>query len=471
MVLFLFIGVLIPVRVLGYEQLVNIQTGQMTLSGHTSPRTSVSLEIVEGGKRYYLDGFHTELGDYEFRTTLPTNKSYDVLLNEGGNIQHFSLSTKKAVVNDENDESDESDESDMKTNPSYTVLRKGDKTLIKDSVEIEGNKVKYHISSHAMLQVSQSDYIHIEVESKKAHDDRRIQEWHILFSKKAMQSVLNEGVEHVVIVLPKCAMRFKRNALANLSDVATGNLLSIKVIRTNPERVDVAIKSGNDEIHSLGEGFLELRLPYTLNEAQRAEAMTICYKKHDESGGGMNKVIPHNIFGDNDLFFHIKKMGGYEIIGTKSLFDDIDKSEFKDSIEYVSARKIFYGTNKTSFKPHEKMTRAMLVTILGRMEEVDAEKYGEASFKDVAIDSWYGGYVNWAKVMGITDGTSKHTFSPHMEVTRWQISKMMTDYMKLPILNKEIKTWIKENPDEGVTRAEASWIIHEVLKQTMITYE
>ena len=48
---------------------------------------------------------------------------------------------------------------------------------------------------------------------------------------------------------------------------------------------------------------------------------------------------------------------------------------FYDAVEYVSGHDIFRGTSDTEFSPYGTMTRAMMVTVLGRLAQVDPADY------------------------------------------------------------------------------------------------
>ncbi len=90
-----------------------------------------------------------------------------------------------------------------------------------------------------------------------------------------------------------------------------------------------------------------------------------------------------------------------------------------DGIDYVISRGLFLGTSNTTFEPEATMTRAMLVTVLWRLEgspASGADLLGK--FVDVESGSWYDSAVAWASSTGVTKGTDATHFSPYAEVTR-----------------------------------------------------
>jgi hypothetical protein len=72
----------------------------------------------------------------------------------------------------------------------------------------------------------------------------------------------------------------------------------------------------------------------------------------------------------------------------------------------------------------------MFVTVLGRINGADVSGYKETKFNDVKIDSWYGGYVEWASKNGIASGVSDDRFGPNTPITREQMAAILTNYCK-----------------------------------------
>ncbi|MBQ2715632.1 MAG: S-layer homology domain-containing protein, partial [Clostridia bacterium] len=94
---------------------------------------------------------------------------------------------------------------------------------------------------------------------------------------------------------------------------------------------------------------------------------------------------------------------------------------YYDQVYYCFNNQLMSGTSITSFAPSEKVTRAMVVSVLGRMINLDASKYTEVAFSDVRAGSWYAPYVDWAKKSGITAGYGS-SFGTHDHVTREQLA-------------------------------------------------
>ncbi len=104
-------------------------------------------------------------------------------------------------------------------------------------------------------------------------------------------------------------------------------------------------------------------------------------------------------------------------------FRDVKKgSWYYDQVYYCFNSGLMSGTTVTTFAPSEKVTRAMVVSILGKMISVNTSAYTENAFADVRSGSWYAPYVEWARKSGITSGYNSEIFGTHDHVTREQLA-------------------------------------------------
>lgn len=111
-------------------------------------------------------------------------------------------------------------------------------------------------------------------------------------------------------------------------------------------------------------------------------------------------------------------------------FSDVNESDwFYEDVAYVYTNHLFNGTTADSFSPKMPMTRAMLVTVLQRMEGEIAGTNFENPFNDVASDAYYSTAVSWAASNGIVKGVGDGRFAPDAEITREQIAVILLRYM------------------------------------------
>ena len=119
---------------------------------------------------------------------------------------------------------------------------------------------------------------------------------------------------------------------------------------------------------------------------------------------------------------------GWKLQGAVNLnFSDVKTGDwYYDAVTYVVTKGLFEGVSATRFSPDSTMTRAMVVTVLYRMEK--AKWTGSTSaFSDVKTSDWHAPMVNWAASRGIVEG-SNGTFSPNGSVTRQQLATILYRY-------------------------------------------
>ncbi len=109
-------------------------------------------------------------------------------------------------------------------------------------------------------------------------------------------------------------------------------------------------------------------------------------------------------------------------------FIDLDPNAwYNEGIEFVLSHGIMNGMSENVFGPDETTSRAMIVTMLWRLDgepETDADN----SFEDVPEDAWYAKAVSWASSNGIVNGYDAYTFGPDDFVTREQLAVMLFRY-------------------------------------------
>lgn len=134
------------------------------------------------------------------------------------------------------------------------------------------------------------------------------------------------------------------------------------------------------------------------------------------SGGGSSSNRPSNRPGTDEP-------------ATSTLpFTDVKVEDwFYDSVKKAFEKGLMKGTDETTFAPNASTTRAMVATVLFRM---DGEKKTDVAglFNDVEADSWYTDAVAWAAEKGIVLGYDETTFAPNDNVTREQLVVMLYRY-------------------------------------------
>ena len=109
-------------------------------------------------------------------------------------------------------------------------------------------------------------------------------------------------------------------------------------------------------------------------------------------------------------------------------FDDVDDGDwFAGAVRFVYESGMMNGTDETTFSPDATTSRAMIVTILWRLEDEPVVNY-LMDFTDVDPAAYYAEAVRWAASEGIVTGTSATSFAPGESITREQLATMLYRY-------------------------------------------
>ena len=148
-------------------------------------------------------------------------------------------------------------------------------------------------------------------------------------------------------------------------------------------------------------------------------------------------------------------------------FTDVRESDwFYDDVVFAYENGLFSGTSDTTFSPNTSMTRAMLVTVLYRLEGQPAVN-GRSGFSDVQYNGYYEDAVTWAADNGIVNGTSTSTFSPNVNVTREQMAAILYRYAQYKKYNTAASSSLNSFSDHtsvsGYAVASLQWSVAEKL--------
>lgn len=265
-------------------------------------------------------------------------------------------------------------------------------------------------------------------------------------AENSLKSLVSTGVNKLEISGTPVVLSFNLGALQSIQSQASGGItiginpvteLSVSgqsMIGNRPVysiTISYTDKDGNSQnITNFGRGEANLAIPYTptINEAHG-----YLFGVYVDDNGNASRI--------NDSFYdanegtiiiptdHLSIYGvGYEEPSAK--FTDIDNHWAKEAIDFVVGRGFLAGTSETTFAPDTAMTRGMLVTVLGRLAEVDAKTYEKNSFTDVANDKYYAPYIEWAYNKGIVKGIGNSQFAPDRAVTREEIAVIFANYTK-----------------------------------------
>ena len=194
-------------------------------------------------------------------------------------------------------------------------------------------------------------------------------------------------------------------------------------------------------------------------------------------------------------------------------FIDIRETDwFYDDVAFVFLNGLFKGISQNEFAPKMTMSRAMLATVIYRLDTLFRSE-GESKtvetpkaayqnpFNDVPEGKYYTDAVKWAAANEILRGTGNGAFEPDKELTREQMAVILYRYMKYAKLEfavtaeyiffedeSSISDFAKEamqvmnklgiikgvgngiiSPKKSATRAEIAAILHRFIEKMSLT--
>lgn len=245
-------------------------------------------------------------------------------------------------------------------------------------------------------------------------------------------------------------------------------------------------------------GDILFSIPYEKASNEQVEALVMCETR---ANGSLVPLLSSR-YADGQIIAQSNHTGTFVIGYNEVKFTDTASHWAKNNILYLAARDIIKGKGTNVFLPNSQITRAEFVQILANMSGDDLSKYNTSQFTDVSEKTWYTKAIDWAVENGIAGGTGSDTFSPNANITRQDMSVMISKYAAnisketLQSTNKEVKfaddydiaSYAKDsvtamqkagiingvknnlgsysfNPKSNATRAEAATMIANYLKQ------
>lgn len=133
-----------------------------------------------------------------------------------------------------------------------------------------------------------------------------------------------------------------------------------------------------------------------------------------EKADGTSEIVKTSVTTTNGVVLTLSAGETVKIVdNTKTFADVADTFWGADAVAFASSRELFNGTSASDFAPNTAMDRAMIVTVLARLDGVDT----------TAGSTWYEAGVQWAVSSGISDGSGLD-----QNLTREQLATMLYRY-------------------------------------------
>ncbi len=124
----------------------------------------------------------------------------------------------------------------------------------------------------------------------------------------------------------------------------------------------------------------------------------------------------------------VDQMPNEPVVPTDLPYQDVPAdSWYYDAVQYVTEKGMMNGTSDTTFSPMTTTSRAMIVTMLWRMEGSPVVHHA-MDFSDVPSDAYYTEAVRWAASEKIVDGYGNGRFGANDPVMREQMAAILSRY-------------------------------------------
>ena len=135
---------------------------------------------------------------------------------------------------------------------------------------------------------------------------------------------------------------------------------------------------------------------------------------------------------------------------------------YHDGIHYCLDEGLMDGVGMGLFAPNATTSRAMIVTILWRLQGSPEAEAAEM-FTDVAPGDWYADAIAWAASEGVAEGYEDGSFRPNDAITREQLAAMLWRYAGSPGSDGALSAFVDWADTSSWAQQALSWAVAQGL--------
>ncbi len=140
-------------------------------------------------------------------------------------------------------------------------------------------------------------------------------------------------------------------------------------------------------------------------------------------------------------------------------YTDLDmEAWYHDGIHYCLDEGLMDGVGTGLFAPNATTSRAMIVTILWRLQGSPEAEAAEM-FTDVAPGDWYADAIAWAASEGVAEGYEDGSFRPNDAITREQLAAMLWRYAGSPGSDGALSAFVDWADTSSWAQQAMSWAV------------
>ncbi len=267
----------------------------------------------------------------------------------------------------------------------------------------------------------------------------------LVLTREAIQSMLQDKVDSLKINGGILSIRLDAEVLSEIYHSSSGDVtISIapnsKLSFTDGERasfravydIDISYGSSGDinQITNMKQGTMLISIPYALKEGEDTSELFAVYINH----AGESNLIQNSYYDrlSKCVIFTTNHLSTYGIVYREAhiKLTDTNHSWGKESIDFVVKRGLISGTGASTFSPERALTREVLAKALAVLSGANISQYRSGSFDDVASDSDYMPYIEWAYAQGIMNQKGEKQFTPTKSVTREELAIILVNFAR-----------------------------------------
>ena len=352
----------------------------------------------DSGWMYTLNGVHSLLGVLE-----------QVLANGDVIIWHYTDSYKS-----ESDTSDFGGDSGGSSGSSDSSSTENTEPTVEENTvtvtaEVENGEAKAEVAAEAIteaLENAAEEVLTVKVDTEDAESVE------LTLSAEAVKAAA-EGDVDLHIETKQGTVKLDAGTLSELAE--SGADVAVTVTASEDGSFTLDVTADGETVDAK----VKVELPAT------EDSQVLVIVKED----GTEEVIKKSLVEDGKVYAELPAGATVKVVENEKTFSDVSDADwYAGDVAFAASHELFQGVSETEFAPKDNMTRAMLVTVLFRLED-QPESAGELDFPDVAEDAWYADAVAWASDTGLVNGTDKG-FEPNENVSREQIATILYRYVQ-----------------------------------------
>ena len=160
---------------------------------------------------------------------------------------------------------------------------------------------------------------------------------------------------------------------------------------------------------------------------------------------GTEEIIKSTVATENGVTLTVGDGATIKIVDNTKTFDDVTDAHWgSDAVTFAASRELFSGTSATTFEPETAMNRAMIVTVLARLDGVDT---GSGA-------AWYEAGRQWAMENKVSDGADMEA-----DLTREQLAAMLYRYAGSPAVSGDMSAFAHAQQVSAYAQQAMAWAV------------